>query len=65
MSKIKKFNKEVKKQFKVFKPKFKKNIATGKKRIKKFKPKARRISRNIDNYFDENSRQIREFKFRI
>lgn len=62
--KFKKLKKDLRKQFKIVKPKIRKNIKIGRKKLKKLQPKARRISRNIDGYFDESSRQIREFQFR-
>jgi len=63
---LKKITKGLKKQYKIVKPKIKKGYRITKKKYKKLKPKikkhSRRISRNIDYYFDECSRQIREFK---
>lgn len=52
-----------------YKPKIKAGIKKLRKSYKKKKPKmqktARRVSRNIDNYFAENTRQIRTFKFKV
>lgn len=61
--------KNIKLKYKKLKPKMKVGIKKLKKSYKKYKPKikkhSRRISRNIDNYFAESSRQIRDFKFRV
>jgi len=65
MKKLKKFKREAKKQFKIIKPKIKKGYQVAKKKYKKAQPKMRKISRDIDTYFNESSKQIREFKFRI
>ena len=63
--KFKKLKKNIKKQYKIYKPKIKKGYQVAKKKYKKAKPKMRKISSNIDTYFDESSKQIKEFKFRV
>ena len=61
--------KRARKHFKIVKPKIKKSYQIAKKKYKKAKPKikkhSRRISRNIDDYFAESTRQIRGYKFRV
>lgn len=61
--------KNIKLKYKKYSPEIKKRIKKLKKSYKKNKPKvkkhSRRISRNIDNYYAESSRQIRDFRIKI
>ncbi len=61
-AKLRKLKIDLKKQAKIAKPKYKKNIKIAKKRIKKFKPRARQISSNIEGYFAEDFRQAKNFR---
>ena len=63
--KLKKFKRGAKKQYAIVKPKIKKGYQVAKAKYKKAQPKMRKISQNIDTYFNESSRQIREFKLRV